>query len=65
MKTQQAISLAGSSTDLARILGISSAAICQWREDVPRARLWQLMVLRPEWFKEPKTNKVKPQAESA
>lgn len=65
MKTKQAISLAGSPTDLARILGISSAAICQWREEVPKARLWQLMVLRPEWFKEPKASKAKPQAESA
>ena len=51
MKTQQAIALAGSVKALAEILGITSAAISQWGEDMPDGRMWQLKVLRPKWFK--------------
>jgi len=51
MKTQTAITLAGSTTLLAELLGITPSAISQWGEDVPQARLWQLRVLRPKWFK--------------
>lgn len=36
---------------LAEILGISPSAISQWGEDMPAARVWQLRVIRPEWFK--------------
>jgi predicted transcriptional regulator len=50
VKTKHAISLAGSVKALADLLGISSAAISQWDEDVPEARCWQLQVLKPEWF---------------
>ena len=35
--------------ELAALLGISQSAISQW-EEIPLARLWQLKVLRPEWF---------------
>ena len=38
-------------TALAEILGISVSAICQWGEDIPTARVWQLRVVRPEWFR--------------
>jgi len=31
-------------------LGISQAAVSQWKT-VPKARMWQLLVLKPEWFK--------------
>ncbi|MFZ2736647.1 MAG: Cro/CI family transcriptional regulator [Burkholderiaceae bacterium] len=65
MKTKQAIDFAGSATALARILGISPAAICQWNDQVPKARLWQLQVMRPEWFRAPKTDKSKPCAANA
>jgi predicted transcriptional regulator len=37
-------------TQLAELLGIKQSAISQWKE-IPTARLWQLKVLKPEWFK--------------
>ena len=37
-------------TELAELLGISQSAISQWKE-IPTARLWQLKLLKPEWFK--------------
>lgn len=50
MKKQAAIDLAGSATALAEILGISIGAVSQWGDDIPDARMWQLKVLRPDWF---------------
>ena len=50
MKSKQAIKLAGSVIKLATLLGISRMAVYQWGEDVPQARLWQLKVIKPEWF---------------
>jgi len=50
METKKAIEKAGSTTNLARILEITPAAICQWGEVIPEQRIWQLRVLRPEWF---------------
>jgi biotin operon repressor len=49
MDKQQAIKLAGSQSELARLLGIHRTAVHQWKE-IPKGRLYQLMVLRPEWF---------------
>jgi len=49
MTKEQATKLAGSQSELARILGISRAAVNQWRE-MPKGRVWQLMVLKPNWF---------------
>ena len=46
---EQAIKLAGSQANLARLLGVSRAAVWQW-QTIPRGRVYQLMVLRPEWF---------------
>lgn len=37
-------------TELAELLGVSQSAISQWVE-IPTARLWQLKLLKPEWFK--------------
>jgi len=52
MKTQDAIQLmGGSAKDLADLLGITPSAISQWGENLPEKRVWQLQVLRPEWFK--------------
>jgi DNA-binding transcriptional regulator YdaS (Cro superfamily) len=45
----RAIELAGSQSKLAKLLGISRGAVWQWKQ-IPQARLWQLRVLRPEWF---------------
>jgi DNA-binding transcriptional regulator YdaS (Cro superfamily) len=50
MEKQQAIKLAGSQSELARILGISRGAVSQWKA-IPQGRVFQLRVLRPEWFK--------------
>jgi len=49
MTKEQLIRLAGSQSELARILGITRAAVNQWPQ-IPEGRLWQLRVLRPEWF---------------
>jgi len=49
MTKQELIDKAGSRKALAELLGISLAAISQWTV-IPRARLWQLKNLRPEWF---------------
>jgi biotin operon repressor len=43
------IKLAGSQRELGKLLGISQAAIAQWK-NVPKLRIYQLRVLRPEWF---------------
>jgi len=50
MTKEQFITLAGSQTELAKLLGISQPAVAAWKE-VPQARIWQLKVLKPEWFK--------------
>jgi|688.fasta_scaffold2579155_1 predicted transcriptional regulator len=50
MKKTEAIQLAGSQCDLAKLLGITQAAVSQWGENVPMARLWQMKTLKPEWF---------------
>jgi predicted transcriptional regulator len=49
MDKQKFILLAGSQSDLAKLLGISQAAISQWKK-VPQARIWQMKLLKPEWF---------------
>ena len=49
MDKQKAITLAGSQSELARILGITRAAVNNWKM-IPTGRLYQLMVLKPEWF---------------
>jgi hypothetical protein len=49
MDKQKAITLAGSQSELARILGITRAAVHNWKI-IPTGRLYQLMVLRPDWF---------------
>jgi hypothetical protein len=49
MTKQQLVQLAGSQSELARILKISRAAVCLWKT-VPELRLRQLKDLRPEWF---------------
>jgi len=49
MTKEQAINYAGNQSKLAKLLGISRMAVCQWK-DIPQARLWQLQLLHPEWF---------------
>jgi hypothetical protein len=49
MNKEKFIALAGSQSDLAKLLGIKQPAISQWKA-VPIARIWQLKLLRPDWF---------------
>jgi predicted transcriptional regulator len=49
MDKNKFIALAGSQDELAKLLGISQAAVSQWKT-VPKARIWQLKLLKPEWF---------------
>ena len=49
MLKQQAIQLAGSQAKLAKLLGISRGAVWLWKT-IPQARIWQLKLIRPEWF---------------
>ena len=49
MDKKQLIEKAGSQVALARLLGISQAAISQWK-GVPEGRLWHLKAIKPEWF---------------
>lgn len=49
MTKEQLIKLAGSQRELAKILGISQPAVSAWK-NIPQARIWQLKVIRPEWF---------------
>jgi DNA-binding transcriptional regulator YdaS (Cro superfamily) len=51
MTKQEIIKLAGSQNALAKILGITQGAVSQWGDKIPEGRYWQLMVLKPEWFK--------------
>jgi hypothetical protein len=46
---EQAIEKAGSQAKLARLLGVSRSAVWNWKV-IPEGRMWQLRVLRPEWF---------------
>jgi len=50
MDKQTATTLAGSQSELARILGITRAAVFLWK-NIPKLRIYQLKELRPEWFK--------------
>jgi DNA-binding transcriptional regulator YdaS (Cro superfamily) len=49
MDKEKAIRLAGSQSELARLLGIERSAVSHWKK-IPEGRIYQLMVLRPEWF---------------
>lgn len=54
MTKEKLIELAGSQVRLAKLLGISQPAVAAWKE-VPQARIWQLRLLKPQWFKQTKT----------
>jgi hypothetical protein len=51
MDKQTAIKKAGGVQALAKLLDVSHQAIYAWRGKLPKMRLFQLQVLRPEWFK--------------
>ena len=50
MKKSTAIKLAGSGSELARILGVKRQAIQGWGDTVPPLRVYQLKERKPEWF---------------
>lgn len=54
MDKQKFIALAGSQSELAKLLGIKQPSVAQWKK-VPQSRIWQLMILRPEWFTKEKS----------
>jgi hypothetical protein len=54
MNKANAIRLAGSAAELAELFGLTQSAVSQWGEKLPQARVWQLMVLKPRWFKKSK-----------
>ena len=49
MTLKKAIELAGNKASLARLLGIQWQAVTNWKI-IPQARIWQLKLLKPEWF---------------
>jgi hypothetical protein len=53
MNTQIAITHAGSKAKLAILLGVSRAAVTQYKETLPYKRELRLYELHPEWFPEP------------
>lgn len=50
MNTQTAIQLAGSKAKLARLLGVSRAAVTQYHAVLPAKRIDRLRQAHPEWF---------------
>ena len=50
MTKDEAIQKAGGLRALARLLEITRAAVAQW-DAIPQARIWQLKVTQPKWFK--------------
>jgi hypothetical protein len=57
MNKFKAIKLAGGRKQLAELLTniatgrpLSQAAISQWGDELPQFRVWQLRILKPDWF---------------
>jgi len=51
MTISQLIQNAGSQSELARLLGVTRGAVWIWtRDGIPKSRIWQLKLLKPEWF---------------
>lgn len=50
MNTKTAITLAGSKAKLAIMLGVSRAAVTQYKEKLPMKREAMLRQSHPEWF---------------
>ena len=49
---RRAVRAFGRAASLARALGVSRASVSEWKKKgrLPRGRVWQLMVLRPDVF---------------
>lgn len=51
VKTADLLTRSDGPRPIAEALGISTQAVYAWGEDVPLLRVYQLMSLRPDWFK--------------
>lgn len=51
MNKKDAIKLAGSAAELARVLGISRQAVSRWRGKLPPLQVYRLRELKPRWFR--------------
>jgi predicted transcriptional regulator len=51
MNKQAAITKAGGVKHLAALLGVTPSAVSQWGKELPQARMWQLRLAKPSWFK--------------
>ena len=64
VKTTDVLANAGGRRKLAELLGVTTQALYLWGDDVPELRVYQLRVLRPEWFNA-KGELVKPRKKGA
>lgn len=53
MKTQNVIAALGSNAEVARVLGITHAAVSQWGDEPPLLQQYRLAQLRPDLFEMP------------
>jgi len=51
VKNADLLAKANGVRNVADALGITTQAVYAWGEDVPLLRVYQLMTLKPEWFK--------------
>ena len=51
--TSRAIKLAGSKSELARLLSITRQSVGKWGKWVPPLRFYELAKLKPEWVEGP------------
>jgi len=49
---QEAIEKAGGAAELARLMGITHSAVCQWEGVIPDGSQWKLFEVKPDWFEE-------------
>ena len=52
MDKETAIELAGSISNLARIICVSRTAVYSWGDALPDKYVWKLKLQRPEWFRD-------------
>jgi|GEM_PF-1952317 len=49
MDKQYFVNKAGTPAKLAKLLGVTRQAVNNWQQ-IPKLRIFQIRVLRPEWF---------------
>lgn len=58
MNTKDAIALAGSREELAKVLGVAAITTYRWNPDLPQHRADRLRILKPAWFRKKKEDQV-------